>query len=450
MILNGFKASMVAHTTTGLWRHPLSQAHRYKELSFWLEQARTLEEFGFDSLFIADSLGVVDVYKGSADQALREGLQTPSTDPTLLIAAMAAVTRNLAFGVTVATSSSHPYELARRLSTLDHVTEGRIGWNVVTGSLDSAAQNLGLDRQVDHDTRYDIADEFLEVSYKLWEGSWDEDAVVADRRSGVYVEPTRVHPISHAGRYFSVPGIHMSEPSPQRTPLILQAGSSQRGRDFAAKHAEMVFASAQSTTVLRGIVQDLRDRAAAAGRDPQSMKIISILTVISGDTDAAARAEFESYRQFASIEGNLARLAGTLQVDIGTVPLDSPLEYSDTPGIRGILENFAKADPERTWTPRQIAEHMAVSSFGPLVIGSAATVADEMERWLDETGIDGFNLVDIMPGTSFRQFGATVIPVLEARGRFTRAYAGTTFREHIFGAGSSRLPPTHPGAGFRR
>jgi FMN-dependent oxidoreductase (nitrilotriacetate monooxygenase family) len=450
LVINGFKASMVAHTTTGLWRHPRSQAHRYNELGFWIEQARTLEEFGFDALFIADALGVIDVYHGSADQALREGLQTPSTDPTLVISAMAAVTANLGFGVTIATSYAQPYELARRLSTLDHLTGGRIGWNVVTGSLDSAAVNLGLDSQVSHDTRYDIADEFLEVGYKLWESSWDDDAVIADRESGVYVDPARVRPIAHSGRYFQVPGIHMSEPSPQRTPLILQAGSSARGRDFAAKHAEVVFASAQSTVVLRGIVDDLRRRAELAGRDPQAIKILSILTVIAGETDEEARAEFDSYREYASIEGNLARLAGTTHVDIGQVPLDSPLEYFDTPGIQGILANFTKADPDRSWTPRQIAEHMAVSSFGPLVIGSPTTVADELERWVDEAGIDGFNLVDIMPGTSFRQFGELVVPELEARGRFDRRYTGRTYREHLFGAGKPRLPADHPGAAFRR
>ena len=206
---NGFKCSTVAHTTAGLWRHPNSQSHRYKELSFWIELAKTLERGKFDSLFVADALGVLDVYRGSPDQTLREGLQTPTDDPLLAVSAMAAATQHLGFGITVASLYELPYLFARKMTTLDHLTNGRIGWNIVTSALDSAARNLGRDDQIPHDERYAVTDEFMEVVYKLWEGSWEDDAVVHDRAAGVYADPAKVHAIGHKGRYFSVPGIFL-------------------------------------------------------------------------------------------------------------------------------------------------------------------------------------------------------------------------------------------------
>src|SRR4029077_18429949 len=213
---NGFKCSTVAHTTAGLWRHPNSQSHRYKELSFWIELAKTLERGKFDSLFVADALGVLDIYRGSPDQTLREGLQTPTDDPLLAVSAMAAATRNLGFGITVASLYELPYLFARKMTTLDHLTDGRIGWNIVTSALDRAARNLGRDDQIPHDERYAVTDEFMEVVYKLWEGSWEDDAVVHDRASGTYADPAKVHAIGHKGRYYSVPGIFLCEPSRQR------------------------------------------------------------------------------------------------------------------------------------------------------------------------------------------------------------------------------------------
>jgi long-chain alkane monooxygenase len=207
---NGFKCSTVAHTTAGLWRHPSSQSHRYKELSFWIELAQTLERGRFDSLFIADALGVLDVYRGSPDQTLREGLQTPTDDPLLAVSAMAAATRHLGFGITIASLYELPYLFARKMTTLDHLTDGRIGWNIVTSALDSAARNLGRDDQIPHDERYAMTDEFMEVVYKLWEGSWQDDAVVHDRASGTYADPAKVHAIGHKGRYYSVPGIFLA------------------------------------------------------------------------------------------------------------------------------------------------------------------------------------------------------------------------------------------------
>ena len=191
--LNAFAMNCVAHQSPGLWTHPRDRTAEYNRLPYWLDLAKTLERGRFDGLFLADVLGVYDVYAGTPDAALRNAAQTPSNEPLLLIPAMAAVTEHLGFGVTSNLSYEPPYPFARRMSTLDHLTEGRVGWNVVTGYLDSAARGAGKDKQTAHDDRYEIADEYMEVVYKLWEGSWENDAVLRDRARSLFVDPAKVH-----------------------------------------------------------------------------------------------------------------------------------------------------------------------------------------------------------------------------------------------------------------
>ena len=225
ILFNAFDMNCVAHQSPGLWRHPDDHARDYNTLGYWTHLAQTLEKGLFDGLFIADVLGPYSVYGGTSEAAIRTGAQTPVNDPFLLVSAMAAVTEHLGFGVTAGTAYEHPYPFARRLATLDHLTGGRVGWNVVTGYLPSAAQNMGQDDQMEHDERYEHADEYLDVVYKLLEGSWEDDAVVYDKESGVFADPAKVHDIAHQGRYFTVPGHAVTEPSVQRTPVIYQAGA---------------------------------------------------------------------------------------------------------------------------------------------------------------------------------------------------------------------------------
>ena len=213
---------------------------------------------------------------------------------------MAQVTEHLGFGVTCTLSYEPPYTFARRMSTLDHLTKGRIGWNIVTGYLDSAAKGSGLKGQSGHDRRYDIADEYMEVVYKLWEGSWEDDAVVRDRSRGIFAQPGKVHRIVHQGENYRVDAIHLCEPSPQRTPVLYQAGASGRGREFAARHAECVFMSAPSKQVVAPLVADIRARAARIGRDPRDILMFTLITVIPGETEAAAKAKLADYRSHIS------------------------------------------------------------------------------------------------------------------------------------------------------
>jgi long-chain alkane monooxygenase len=235
---NAFDMNCVGHQSPGLWAHPRDRSWQYKDLEYWVELAEILERGKFDGLFIADVLDVYDVYRGNLDAALRHSAQIPINDRLQVVPAMALVTKNLGFGLTASLSFEHPYTSARRLSTLDHLTKGRAGWNIVTSYLDSGARNIGLGGQSAHDDRYDVADEYMEVCYKLWEGSWEDDAVQRDRARRVFADPAKVHPIRHEGRYFKVPGVHLSEPSRQRRPVLYQAGASTRGRRFAGEHAD--------------------------------------------------------------------------------------------------------------------------------------------------------------------------------------------------------------------
>src|SRR5438105_11372263 len=232
--LNAFDMACVGHIQHGMWTHPRDRSSDYTSLDHWVGLARMLERGRFDGLFLADVLGAYDVYGGNADASLRGAVQIPLLDPMALVPAMAYATTHLGFGVTCNLAYEPPFLFARRMATLDHLTRGRIGWNIVTGYLDSAARAMGFDAQMEHDDRYDLADEYMRAVYALWEGSWDDDAVVADRESRIYADPARVRKISHRGKQYKIDAVHLCEPSPQRTPVLYQAGASDKGREFAA------------------------------------------------------------------------------------------------------------------------------------------------------------------------------------------------------------------------
>jgi len=299
--LNAFDMNCVGHIQHGMWRHPRDQSVRYTDIDYWMELARTLERGLFDGIFLADILGVYDVYLDGPETAIREGAQIPVNDPVLLVPAMAAVTEHLGFGVTCNLTYEPPYTFARRMSTLDHLTKGRIGWNIVTGYLDSAARGMGGERMFAHDDRYDMADEYMEVVYRLWEGSWEDGAVRRDKAGGVYADPAKLHRVSYEGRRYKVDAMHLSEPSPQRTPVLYQAGASTRGRQFAAKHAECIFLAELSTGNLAAAIADIRAQAAARGRDPREVLMFQHAAVVVGRTEKEARDKVEDYRRHSSV-----------------------------------------------------------------------------------------------------------------------------------------------------
>ncbi len=282
ILLNAFNMNCIGHINHGLWTHPRDTSTQYKTIEYWTELAQLLERGLFDGLFIADIVGVYDVYQNSVDVPLKESIQLPVNDPLLLVSAMAAVTKNLGFGLTANLTYEAPYLFARRMSTLDHLSRGRVGWNIVTGYLDSAAKAMGLSEQVEHDRRYDQADEYLEVLYKLWEGSWENGAVLNDPQQRIYAQPEKVHKVEHKGEFYQVEGYHLCEPSPQRTPVLFQAGSSDRGLLFAGRHAECVFISGQNKPSTKVQVDKVRASAVEAGRNPEDIKVFMGLNVIVG------------------------------------------------------------------------------------------------------------------------------------------------------------------------
>ncbi|WP_208008396.1 LLM class flavin-dependent oxidoreductase [Agromyces protaetiae] len=446
---NAFDMSCVGHISSGLWRHPADQAQRYTDISYWTELAKLLERGKFDGIFIADVLGTYDVYAGNADAAIKHGSQVPVTDPLLVVSAMAAVTEHLGFGVTAGTAYEHPYPFARRLSTLDHLTKGRVGWNVVTGYLPSAARNMGHDDQLEHDRRYDIADEYLEVLYKLWEGSWEDDAVERDRETGVFTDPGKVHGIEHDGTYFKVPGIHLVEPSPQRSPVIYQAGASSRGIAFAAENAEAIFVAAPSKRVIATQVKQIRDALEAAGRDRYAARIYAMVTVIVDETHEKAKAKEAEYLSYADDEAALVLMSGWMGADLSQYELDAPIGAVKSNAIQSFvtsLQEDAAAGDE--WTVRSLAEAGKIGGFGARIVGSATEVADELERWVEETDVDGFNLAyAITPGT-FEDIVEFVVPELQRRGRYQTEYAPGTLRQKLHGRGD-RLPVEHRGARYK-
>ncbi|MCI2238840.1 LLM class flavin-dependent oxidoreductase [Paenibacillus sp. TRM 82003] len=448
--LNAFAMACVGHQAAGLWARPEDRSAEYRTLRYWTDLARLLERGGFDALFLADVLGVYDVHGGSRDAAVRAAAQVPVNDPLMAVSAMAAVTEQLGFGLTVTTTYEQPYALARRLTTLDHLTGGRVAWNVVTGYLDSAARNLGFDRQVPHDERYDVAEEYLEVCYKLWEGSWEDSAVVRDAERGVYADPAKVHDIGHHGRWFDVPGAFLCEPSPQRTPVVFQAGSSPRGQEFAARHAECVFVIGPTAKHVRRTVDSLRERVERAGRDPRSVTVYAGLTAVVRPSDAEATALLADYRAHASRDGALALFGGWTGVDLAGLAPGEPLQHVTTDANRSALSSFT-SDPDRTWTVDDLARFVAVGGRGPVLAGSPATVADALEEFAEVSGVDGFNLMyATMPGT-FADVVDHLVPELARRGRTAPPVApGTTLRERLGSGEGARLAASHPGAAHRR
>lgn len=447
---NAFHMNCVVHQSPGLWVRDDDKMDRYTDLDTWVELARLLERGKFDALFLADVIGVYDVYRDNREAALTQAAQVPVNDPMVLIPAMAYATEHLGFAFTSSVLQCHPFAFARTISTLDHLTKGRIAWNIVTSYLESAGRSFGQPGLPEHDERYDIGDEYLAVCYKLWEASWQDDAVVKDRQRGIYADPRKVHDVRHDGKYFRVHGCHLAEPSPQRTPVLYQAGASPRGRRFAAEHAEGVFISAPSPQAVGAYIRDTRAAAAKRGRQPEDIVFSTYLKVITGGTEAEARRKYEDFFEQVSYEGALALLSGWSGIDFGRYDPDQELEYVETNAVRTLMQMFAKTDTtRRRWTMRDLAKYVGIGGGGPVLVGAPEQIADALQDWI-EVGVDGFNLAyAITPGT-FEDFVDGVVPVLQQRGMMQRAYQDGTFREKLFGQGRARLAAPHPAALARR
>lgn len=447
LILNAFVMSTPNHLSPGMWRDPSSETSDYNKSSYWIKLARLLERGKFHAVFIADSLGPSDVYRGpgNVDPAVATGTQFPVGDPSLSISAMASVTKHLAFGVTTSTTYEHPYTVARRFSTLDHLTDGRIGWNIVTSVLDSAAYMFGLHTQIDHDERYVKAEEFLEVCYKLWESSWKDDAILRDKEHGVFADVKKVKPIHHESKYYKVDGVHIHEPSPQRTPLLFQAGTSRKGSSFGTKHSELIFIRGFNPEKTAETVASLRKQAVEQGRGAYQIKIVASVVVTLAETDAKAREKYEEYLSYADIEGALTLFGGWTGYDLSQYGDNDDFRFEGPPAIQSTLLDINNS---RKWTKSDIARELVLGGFSRKLIGSPKTVADRLERWALESDLDGFNFAHITSPGTYEDIVDLLIPELQQRGLFHYDYANTsTARGQVFG--HDHLPSDHPGYQYK-
>jgi FMN-dependent oxidoreductase (nitrilotriacetate monooxygenase family) len=453
IILNAFEMTSAMHNSHGFWKHPESKRHRgYKDLDYWIEYARLLERGMFDSVFFADVLGVYDTYKQSKEPSIRDGLQFPVNDGAFVIPAMASVTKNLSFAITVSTTYEQPFGNARRFSTLDHLTKGRIAWNVVTSYLPNAARNFGLKDMIKHDQRYEIADEFLEVSYKLWESSWEDGAINENGSLEALIDSSKVHEINHEGEFFSVEGPHLSEPSLQRTPVIYQAGTSERGREFAAKHAECVFIGGPTPERVKYYAEDIRKLAKKYGRNPDHIKVITFLSVIVANTTEEAEQKFEDYARIWSADSAKAQFGGASGYDLSEYTeqdLDNPFEFKKTEHGHYKAASLTKDASKKLKVKEALArlENLDREIF---IVGNPTEVADQIQQLFEQSGVDGFNLNHLVTPGDLEDFIDLVVPILQERGLYKTEYKNGTLREKLFDHGSRILTKDHPANQYRK
>ena len=427
-------AQFLCHSPTyhslAMWRHPRTAAAGYdwQRPELYQHIARTCERGLFDMVFFADLNYISDTYTGSLAPALRNATQAPEHDPMPLLSFMAAVTRRIGLGATYSVSHQHPFHAARLWATLDHLTRGRAAWNVVTALNHNQAANYG-EAFKPTDDRYDRAHEFIQVCRKLWE-SWDEDAVVMDRAAGIFADPAKVHRIEHVGRWFRSRGPLNVVRSPQNGPAILQAGTSGKGREFAARYADAVFAIQPNLEGAKELYDDIKRAAVEAGRRPEAVKLLFGVQPIVGQSRAEAEDKQAGHNALVPLEGGLAILSGHLDFDLSTLPLDTIMAHRTEPKLQRMQTRYRTMTGELL-TLEQVARNHGQSVGLPQMVGTPADIADQLEAYFDAVGGDGFMLSPIYAPGAIEEFVDRVVPELQRRARFRRAYAGTTQRDHL-------------------
>jgi len=431
MHLLGFVQHGVINHASTMWAHPQDKVgYHWSRPEYWRDLARIMERGLYDAMFIADELAPYNTYQGSSDATVKYAGQFPVHAPETLVPVIGAFTKHLGIGITLSTSFTRPYMMARHLSSLDHLTGGRVGWNIVTSYSKSEFEAMGLENLTPRDKRYEVVEEYMQVCYRLWD-SWDDDAILYDRETGVFADPEKIREVDFRGEHFRCKGRFFVAPSPQRRPVLWQAGSSPQGRRFAAKHAESVFGIFPTPKTMRAYADDIRAKAADAGRDPRQLKLIyGLQTVIDRDRRRAEE-RYEELKERIRIESALAIMSGHTGVDFSQYDLDDPLEDVDAQGIRGLFDAVLEAKDGEPVTVREAAEIYGMSIGAPVAVGTPADVADQMETFLDEGGCDGFMMLATHTPGCFVEQVELLVPELQRRGRFRERYPGTTLRESL-------------------
>ena len=432
MTLVGFMQAGNVTVYSGSWRYP-SAEHGFLTMDYYTHIAQVLEQGRFDCVFFDDRLAMPGVYGDSIDDTVRYGARPIKLDLTAVLGGIIGATSRIGVGATYSTTYYDPFHVARTFATLDHLSGGRAAWNVVTSVNDSEAQNFGVESHLGHDERYDRAHEFLVAVQALWD-SWEDDALVMDRESGEFADPSRVHRVEHHGKWFDVRGPLTVPRSPQGRPAILQAGSSGRGREFAGRWADMIFTADPGLDTARAHYREQKDVVTAAGRNADEVKILPMAYVVVGETEAIAK---EKERLFLDAYvhplASLALLSEVLNYDFARHDLDDPVTaemMESSSGIRGLAQGVAR-HLDREVTVRDLAAHRATLLQGPRFVGTGEQVADQMQEWFTTGGCDGFVLAAThLPG-AFEEVVRMVVPVLQERGLFRREYAGPTLREQL-------------------
>jgi FMN-dependent oxidoreductase (nitrilotriacetate monooxygenase family) len=446
IVLGAFEEFTPSFISNG-WPHERSDPGEFATLGYWQKLARELDTAGFDFLFFADALGYPMYDDTIPEVVVREAVQFPVHDPLTIVSGLAATVDRLGFVVTASTTSEQPYLLARRFASLDHLTNGRIGWNVVTSDMQAAlVKLLGVGDVTPHDRRYDRADEFIDLALTLWEGGWSDDPFVIDKASRVFTDPTAVHRITHDGEFFSLDGYFPVSPSPQRTPTLFQAGASTRGIEFAARIAECVFIQERDVEKTTALVRSIRDEVERRGRPRDSVKIINSISVIVGETDAAAAELRASLTAAPSRDAMAALFLGWSGVNLLGLDPQTAIDDLSTEVGKTTLAMYQN----RGMTVGSVLDQLAQTLGGTKVTGTAAHAAAELERLVEVTDVDGFLIEHSFGGiATYREFIDRVMPLLRENGVIPAAPRSGSLREMLTGAPTPRLQPEHPGARFR-
>jgi FMN-dependent oxidoreductase (nitrilotriacetate monooxygenase family) len=432
MSLVGFMQAGNATVYAGSWRHPATE-HGFLTAGYYEKLGRTLEQGCFDMMFFDDRLAMPGIYGGSVDEAVYHGARPVKLDLSIVLGVLAGATRNIGLGATYSTTYYTPFHVARTFATLDHLTGGRAAWNIVTSVNDSEAQNFGLDQVIGHDERYDRADEFLEATTALWD-SWEDDALVLDRVGGQFADPAKVHQLDFKGQWFDVRGPLTVPRTPQGRPVLLQAGSSGRGRDFAARWAELIFTGDPGIEVARAHYKDQKDKLAETGRDPASVKMLPMAYTVVGESTAHAQEREQAFlNDFVDPMASLTLLSELMNHDFSGLSLDTPITdeiVDNISGIRGLVQNLRKHIGGDV-TLADLAGHRATLLQGPRFVGTGAEVADQMEEWFTTDACDGFVIAATHSPGAYEDMVRMVVPELQRRGVFRERYTGATLRENL-------------------
>ncbi len=413
-----------------MWRHPKTDHQNYdwRKPQLYQHIAQVCERGGFDMVFFADLNYISDTYTADMGPSLRNAVQAPEHDPVPLLSYMAAATQKIGVAATFSVSHSHPYYVARLFGTLDHLTGGRAGWNVVTSINSNLDNNYGADR-LPGDQRYDRAHEFFQACNALW-NSWDTDAVVMDAKKAVFADPDKVHRVNFAGEFFKSRGPLNVVRSPHNGPAIIQAGTSPKGRDFAAKYSDAIFAIQPRAEDAGAYLCSIKDRMREIGRDPNSCKILFGIQPIIGRTEAEAKAKQQEHNDLVTVEGGKAILSAHMDFDLSQFPDDTIMLERNEPELQRMRTRYRDKDG-RPMTLAEVARRHGQSVSLAQIVGTPESVADQMEDFMRVAGGDGFMLTSIYTPGAIEEFVDEVVPILRARGLVRRDYTGSTLRDHL-------------------